>query len=116
MPLSHSQRVWAGHLERAGSGLFEPASRLQKKALRRLGRLRPPAALSSEYSLFLNQAAVEVEVLEAETQAFELGDVGAARSLQDKLEAISDTTNRSADAVGLPACSNGEPASASNPA
>jgi hypothetical protein len=95
-----------GAMQRAGAGVYEPALRLIEDALRRLGRLRPQSQSSGAYARFLHLSASELEITEAETKAFELGDLKATRDLNKRRRSISKTTDAIANSIGLADCAS----------
>lgn len=96
-------------LQQAGIGLYEPLVRRAEVALKELGQLKPEASTAAAYTLFLDHAALETELIEAVTSALEVGNLSLVRDLEKRLDQVSDESNSSADAVGLGDCSNDRP-------
>lgn len=85
---------------------LEPLIPVIDEALRRLGRLNPPARLSARYGRLLRIGAIESELIKASAGATELGDFPLARRLDRRLNRLSNRSDKLAEQIGLEPCAD----------
>jgi len=92
----------------AAFGIYEPALRTARRALRRLGRLAPPPTQASRYRRLLRLSSRSLEIDLAETRAVEVGRYSLADRLSKDLKRVQSRSKRLAKQIGLEACEDGE--------
>lgn len=91
-------------IQRFGHDFYRPLVSLEKRVLRRFGRLSPPTADAATFARFLHRNAIETELRLAQAVAAEAGNL----KIWDELEAKLDANREGEDAIvrklGLDAC------------
>jgi len=91
----------------AANAYYEPAIRFARLVLRRLARLTPPLALTSQYKRLVRLSARSLEIDLAETRAVEIGQFALANKLSKRLHRLEKQQKRLAKQIGLQACEDG---------
>jgi hypothetical protein len=107
------QSIRAGGLEspatlnafrRASFGFYEPAIRILRRGIRRLGRLAPPAAIAAPYRRLVRLSMLELDINLAATRAAEIGEFKLGHQLNQRLRPLGRRSRRIAKSLGLGSC------------
>ena len=95
----------ATRIRRFGSDFYRPLVSLEKRTLRRFGRLSPPAADATTFTRFLHRNAIETELRLAQAVAAEAGNLSIWDDLESKVKANRKGEDAIVRDLGLSACS-----------